>query len=162
VISGQKFEHLNSVRHRDEAWLKILESSIAVKVRIVAEDPLEQGIRKLLNFGHSIGHALESYFLETEHPITHGEAVAIGMICELPPSPLRAALMDTLRPVFGHQNIPVSAFPRIWELMLQDKKNEAGQVNMAVPAEQPFALRMEKMEEAVLVRRLAGYNGLGC
>ena len=47
------------------------------------QDPKEQNLRKILNFGHTIGHAVESYFLETEHKenLTHGEAIAIGMVC---------------------------------------------------------------------------------
>jgi 3-dehydroquinate synthase len=71
-----------SHRLTTSAWLDLLRASIAVKVRIVQEDPLEKGIRALLNFGHTIGHAVESYFLETNEPLTHGEAVAVGMICE--------------------------------------------------------------------------------
>lgn len=66
-------------------WFDLLRASIAVKVRIVSEDPLEKGLRALLNFGHTIGHAIESYFLQTDQPLTHGEAVAIGMVCEAPP-----------------------------------------------------------------------------
>ena len=68
-------------------WHDLLCASIAVKVRVVTEDPLEKGLRALLNYGHTIGHAIESYFLHTEHPLTHGEAVAIGMICEGPLTP---------------------------------------------------------------------------
>lgn len=97
-------------------WHDLLCASIAVKVRVVAEDPLEKGLRALLNYGHTIGHALESYFLHTEHPLTHGEAVAIGMICE--------GARDSTDPGrhFGHRPIPESSFPALWKLMLQDKR----------------------------------------
>jgi len=63
---------------------KFITHSIKIKTRIVNLDTYEKGIRKSLNFGHSIGHALESYFLlnHPENPIYHGEAVAMGMICE--------------------------------------------------------------------------------
>ena len=59
-----------------------LEKSILIKKNIVESDPFEQGLRKVLNFGHTIGHALESYALTTKTPLLHGEAIAAGMICE--------------------------------------------------------------------------------
>ena len=50
-----------------------------IKREIVAKDPTENGLRKILNFGHTLGHAIESYCLTTDHPLLHGEAVALGM-----------------------------------------------------------------------------------
>lgn len=125
----------------------LLPASIAVKVRIVQEDPLERGLRALLNFGHTTGHALESFFLETDTPLTHGEAVAIGMICESwlaygddPRTTKTAALIARF---FPPRPIPETAFPALWALMRQDKKNASGTVRMAVPeAGKTFALRM--------------------
>ena len=61
---------------------QMVEDSVAVKQRIVTEDPTEQGIRKALNLGHTTGHAFESYAL-SKQPILHGYAVAYGLICEL-------------------------------------------------------------------------------
>jgi 3-dehydroquinate synthase len=57
--------------------------SVAIKNEITIEDPHEKGIRKALNFGHTIGHAVETYSLinDKDH-LSHGEAIAIGMICE--------------------------------------------------------------------------------
>ena len=63
-------------------WLPVLVPSLRIKQAIVEEDPFEKDIRKALNFGHTIGHALEGYALETGHPLLHGEAIAIGMYCE--------------------------------------------------------------------------------
>ena len=54
-----------------------------IKKMIVAEDPFERGRRKILNFGHTIGHAIESHFLTSENPLLHGEAVVLGMWCAL-------------------------------------------------------------------------------
>uniref|UniRef100_UPI0040491B1F 3-dehydroquinate synthase n=1 Tax=Flavobacterium sp. TaxID=239 RepID=UPI0040491B1F len=67
-----------------ENLLQLIYHSVQIKTKIVAEDPFEQGIRKALNFGHTIGHAIESYFLalDDSEPILHGEAVAAGMIIE--------------------------------------------------------------------------------
>jgi 3-dehydroquinate synthase len=64
-------------------WTEIIRDSVALKQRIVAEDPLEAGPRKLLNFGHTVGHALESYLLtQPGREALHGEAVAAGIVCE--------------------------------------------------------------------------------
>lgn len=61
---------------------KIIHKSAIDKITVVENDEKENGYRKILNFGHTIGHALETWFMKTDNPITHGEAVAAGMICE--------------------------------------------------------------------------------
>jgi 3-dehydroquinate synthase len=55
---------------------------VAIKSHFVTQDPFDKGVRKALNFGHTIGHAIESYYLSTSTPLLHGEAVAMGMIAE--------------------------------------------------------------------------------
>jgi len=67
---------------RDWNWEFIVLKSIEIKNNIVLQDPLEKGERKKLNFGHTVAHAIESLFLEDNISILHGEAVAIGLICE--------------------------------------------------------------------------------
>jgi 3-dehydroquinate synthase len=64
-------------------WLPVIKRSIKIKSEIVDKDPYEKGIRKSLNFGHTIGHAIESIYLKKGKPILHGEAIAAGMECEL-------------------------------------------------------------------------------
>ncbi len=144
-IGGQLSE---SLKLSESSWLETLRASIAVKARVVQEDPLENGLRAILNFGHTIGHALESYFLETKEPLTHGEAVAIGMICE------GWLALSTPPP------IPESAFPEIWNLMLQDKKNAAGKVRMAVPGAEPFSMRILEPSREEIEQSLLFYNSL--
>lgn len=63
-------------------WLEIIKHSVAIKSKIVSSDPFEKGERKILNLGHTIGHAIESHLLDTHVSVTHGEAVAAGIICE--------------------------------------------------------------------------------
>ncbi|WP_223649234.1 3-dehydroquinate synthase [Hymenobacter psoromatis] len=64
-------------------WTPVIRHSVAIKEAIVAQDPHESGPRKLLNFGHTVGHALESYLLARPgRAVRHGEAVAAGMVCE--------------------------------------------------------------------------------
>lgn len=117
-----------------------LSHSLGVKKAIVARDPFENGIRKALNFGHTIGHAVESYFLETEKPLLHGEAVAVGMICESWISMKKTGLAERdfekirsfLTRVFGEIELPETAFPTLLETMRHDKKNVGGEIRFAL------------------------------
>ncbi len=68
---------LNSENIKD-----LIKESVQIKLEITEKDPFEKGLRKILNFGHTIGHAIESEFLLTEDPLLHGEAIAIGMLVE--------------------------------------------------------------------------------
>ena len=63
-------------------WDSLIVQSARNKVDIVRHDIHEKGIRKILNFGHTVGHAIESFYITKGQPVTHGEAVAAGMICE--------------------------------------------------------------------------------
>ena len=143
-------------------WFDVLRASIAVKVRVVQEDPLEKGIRALLNYGHTVGHAVESYFLETEAPLTHGEAIAIGMICEsrIVADAMLDDIIRTVQRHYAHRPVPEAAFPAIWELMQQDKKNAAGKVRMAVPAGSPFAMKLYEPLPDEVTAGLLFYNAL--
>ncbi|WGH27105.1 MAG: 3-dehydroquinate synthase [Candidatus Shikimatogenerans bostrichidophilus] len=69
--------------YKNIKWDKIIYKAILIKKKIIDKDPYEKlGIRKILNFGHTIGHSIESFFLSKNKKITHGEAIALGMICE--------------------------------------------------------------------------------
>jgi 3-dehydroquinate synthase len=61
---------------------KSLKSLFRSKREVVEKDPKEAGLRKILNFGHTIGHAFESFYLDTDKHLLHGEAIAVGMVCE--------------------------------------------------------------------------------
>lgn len=63
--------------------IDLLARTIAIKAKVVDADKYEDGLRKILNFGHSVGHALESYFATTDAVISHGYAIALGMQVEL-------------------------------------------------------------------------------
>lgn len=115
----------------------IVSASIEVKRRIVAADPLEQHLRKKLNFGHTIGHAVESYFLATPTPLLHGEAVIIGMICEsflshhygLLSQKQLDEIVNFCKKNYPIIKLPTAAYQQIIELMMQDKKNENNTIN---------------------------------
>ena len=117
-------------------WKQIIAHSVAIKSEVVAEDFQESGRRKILNFGHTIGHAVESYFLDTEHPLLHGEAIAIGMVAESFLSEQRAGLPAAdkesikafLLKTYDHRPIPDEALADIVILAQQDKKNTRAQI----------------------------------
>jgi 3-dehydroquinate synthase len=112
-------------------WTGIIKKSIEIKSAIVEKDPLEKGLRKILNFGHTIGHALESLSLETEHPLLHGEAIAIGMLCEAYYSNKVLSLSDSeLEEIIGaiisiYPYCPLVFFnaEKFESLLMNDKKN---------------------------------------
>lgn len=119
----------------------IIQHSIAIKSAVVAADPTEKGLRKILNFGHTLGHAIESFYLP--HPtkkLLHGEAIAIGMICEswlsLDQKLISKAEFDDITTyilsIYGKVNIDKADFEYIIPLTLQDKKNSHGSVNFSL------------------------------
>ena len=118
---------------------RMLADSVAVKQRIVTEDPTEKGIRKALNLGHTIGHAFESYALEHK-PVLHGYAVAWGLICELYLSAIKTGFpsdkmhqtVNFIKEHYGKMTITCDDYPTLLELMTHDKKNVAGIINFTL------------------------------
>jgi len=119
-------------------WTPIIQHSVGIKAGIVAQDPLERGPRKLLNFGHTVGHALESYLLtQPGREVRHGEAIAAGMVCESWLSVQRGLLSAE---ALGHIEVLIAkSFEKILFVALeleaiaayaaQDKKNEGTRIN---------------------------------
>lgn len=126
------------LHHQDLETL--LAHSVDFKRGVVATDPKEKGLRKILNFGHTVGHAIESYFLESGHRIFHGEAIAVGMIAEAHISATKNLLKQKgldeisayLKKVYPRITLPQDR-ASIVELMLQDKKNKGNKILMALP-----------------------------
>ncbi|MCB0514673.1 MAG: 3-dehydroquinate synthase [Chitinophagales bacterium] len=84
IADAAYWQELTNQRPEDIAdWTSLIEQSIAIKYEVVRLDPLEKSWRKILNFGHTVGHAVESWALQQQMDILHGEAVGIGMIAEL-------------------------------------------------------------------------------
>ena len=118
---------------------RMVADSVKVKEGIVAEDPTEQGIRKALNLGHTVGHAFESLALQRQ-PVLHGYAVAWGLVCELYLSAVKTGfptdkMRQTVRFVFDHYGrMPVTCddYPTLLELMTHDKKNTGRTINFTL------------------------------
>ena len=127
------------VEVKSEQFAAAIEESVAVKQRIVTEDPTEKGIRKALNLGHTAGHAFESLALERQ-PVLHGYAVAWGLVVELYLSAVKCGFpADRLRQTanfikeyYGRMAITCDDYPRLLELMHHDKKNQGEAINFTL------------------------------
>jgi 3-dehydroquinate synthase len=112
----------------------IMADSCSIKAKVVMSDETETGPRNLLNFGHTIGHAVESLSLETDHPLLHGEAVSIGMVVEATISSDKGliAMEDAarLKHLLQQAGLPVSVPPHDMSALMgkmhSDKKNVGG------------------------------------
>ncbi len=124
-----------------ESFANLIQRSVEIKNNIVNQDPYESSLRKALNFGHTIGHAVESYSLEGENKaLLHGEAVAVGMICEaylsyrkkwLKEEELQA-ITNFLLGIFPAFVLNEMTFHRLIELMRNDKKNQGNTINFTL------------------------------
>jgi 3-dehydroquinate synthase len=119
-----------------------IKPSVAVKSEVVKEDPYEKGLRKILNFGHTLGHAIESYFLVTpsKQRLLHGEAIAIGMVleaylsiecCGLSPEEAKEIKL-VFQKFYPQVEIKEEDVDAILALLRHDKKNKAGRINFVL------------------------------
>ncbi len=136
LISDSIFWHMLSSTSNNTKIEDVITKSILLKNAIVKKDPLENGIRKSLNFGHTIGHAIESMSLTSLKPLLHGEAIVIGMITEcwisyhkklLSKKDLNS-ISSTLITLFKPSLFKVKSIKPLLELMKNDKKNEKGKI----------------------------------
>lgn len=117
----------------------MLDKSVRIKERIVAEDPHEKGIRKALNLGHTFGHAFESWAMKRQ-PVLHGYAVAFGLIAELYlattqtdfPTERMRQTVNFIRAYYGSLPITCNDYPELIELMHHDKKNRGNEINVTL------------------------------
>ena len=136
----EKFLDLKSIDFAD--FDDFIYRSVSIKNEIVIQDPTEKNIRKALNFGHTLGHAVESYFLESENKTTllHGEAIAAGMILESFISKEKNLITidefyqikNTIKSIFEDIVFEENDLKPIIELLIHDKKNEYGSVQFAL------------------------------
>ena len=139
----------------------MVHKSVQIKNKVVLDDLHESGLRKTLNFGHTVGHAIESYFLDSESKkdLTHGEAIAAGMVAELYYSSnicdLPRAHAEELK-VFAHQfygkiDLQEEDVKPIMDLMIYDKKNINGKINFVL-LEEMESCRIDQQVPQDLIR----------
>ncbi len=126
------FENLDLNHWENSNWTELIRHSVEIKKSVVLEDPKEAGLRKILNYGHTIGHAFETYYLDGPKHLLHGEAIAAGMICEGWLSSKKLSFSETelkqiekaFLTIFGKIQIESTEIESILDFCLQDKKNE--------------------------------------
>ena len=144
-------------------WADEIFHSVAVKKDVVTEDPTEQGLRKILNFGHTIGHAIESLSLTTDKPLLHGEAIGLGMIAEtylseqtneLSSEATEAVVLYLSQIYKGVHADTLSKEDKLIELMKSDKKNKGGKTLFVLLDQIGQATFDHEVEEAEVKKAL--------
>lgn len=140
ITYWNKFQDLSKLAFNDLD--ELIYESVLIKKRVVEIDPLENGLRKTLNFGHTLGHAIESYFLSNPNKKTllHGEAIIIGMVlaCYISseltgfPKQTTIAIKNLFINYYGKVTINESDYPAIIVLLKYDKKNNHGNINFVL------------------------------
>jgi len=140
ISDAAMWQGIRSKSLQEQDWETLVQHSVRFKKSITDADPREKGLRKILNFGHTIGHALESYFLAEGNRIFHGEAIAMGMVMEsfiareknlINPGELDE-ITSFLINIFEKQEMPWGDSALI-QLTKQDKKNKGNDILMALP-----------------------------
>ncbi len=138
ICSATQWKTLSQIAHfKNTDWSAHITPSLMIKKRVVVKDPFEMNVRKSLNFGHTIGHAVESFFLEKENALLHGEAIAIGMVCEAYLAHKKMGLSQVeleeitqfILKTYKKQLLPAEHFPEMIAIMAKDKKNEGATIN---------------------------------
>ncbi len=169
IADADAFKQLETLNLKSETadWNSIVERNVNIKSFIVEQDPHEKGIRKVLNFGHTVGHAIETYFLKSNNKkLLHGEAIAAGMIYEsfiseklnLITALELVSISKLLVHYFKLPPVPESSFDEILQLMKQDKKNKANQFQFTLLKGIGNYSINNSVEESVVVESLNYYN----
>ena len=158
IANESYYTYLETTPLPDINWPEAISDSIAIKNSIVEIDPFEENIRKALNFGHTVGHALETYFLNNSDDILHGEAVAAGIICasfiSVEKLHLDKKSLDRINELiiahFGLLDLDSNAIGKVINLIKADKKNESGKILMTLlPRIGDVEVNVEVSEEEV-------------
>ena len=141
IFQGNLWKELQTFSFNELPNEKLITDAVKNKIGIVIMDPVEKGIRKTLNFGHTIGHAIESWsLLNDRNPLLHGEAIAAGMICEAWLSNQKTGLSqmelvsicNLILKQFPKYIIPKSSLSHLMQLIWQDKKNTQDHIQFSL------------------------------
>ncbi|MDO5608783.1 MAG: 3-dehydroquinate synthase [Capnocytophaga sp.] len=147
---------------------QLIYDSVVIKNNVVRQDPTEKGLRKALNFGHTLGHAIESYLLDnpTKKPLLHGEAIAVGMvlaaylsseICNFPKEQTDD-IKKVLSEYFPKVIFEPSDIERIIGLLKFDKKNSHGNINFLLLSEIGVPVFDQKIDNKLIHQAFAYYE----
>lgn len=138
LIADQKiWKQLSSVDDiKDLDFEEIVFESVMIKKKVTEQDPFEKGLRKILNFGHTVGHAVETLSFKTDQPLLHGEAIAIGMViesyCAMKLGTLDVNAYDEIKSqikrLYGNKHKSLPELHQLIQIMNHDKKNQNNQI----------------------------------
>jgi 3-dehydroquinate synthase len=138
-------------------------TSVRIKASVVDEDETEQGPRKLINLGHTVGHAIEALSWETDHPLLHGEAVSIGLCIEADLSRRQGLIglaeVKEISAALSHAGLPTHSphlpIDRLMDEMRHDKKDERGQIEFTLLRDIGDAFYNQVVPDEVLTSAIA-------
>lgn len=161
ITDKEYFQFVTSKKPQEfsqEELVAIIKRSCQIKTDIVSRDEKENGLRKLLNFGHTIGHAIESLSQDTNHPLLHGEAVSIGMVAEGQISKLLGLFSEEEYAIL-EQSIIQAGLPtkasrinanEVMGKIKSDKKNENGKINWTLLQGIGKAIYNQEVDDAIV------------
>lgn len=142
IADGAKWQEIRAKDFEQQNWPDLIAHSVKIKQQVVDQDPTEKGLRKILNFGHTLGHAVETCFLNkpANQRLFHGEAIAVGMIMEAYLSFERKMIdQQTLTDIeeflfatYGKVKIKPEDVEQIIALTRQDKKNKGKEIRFSL------------------------------
>lgn len=142
IADAKKWEEIRTIEFDKQNWSDLISHSVKIKQQVVAQDPKEKGLRKILNFGHTLGHAVETHLLNKslKEKLLHGEAIAVGMIMEaylsysrkMIDQQLLAQIEEFIFATYGKINLGEDDVVPILELTHQDKKNRGNQIRFSL------------------------------
>lgn len=156
ISSKEHWEELKSLDINNIST-DVLYKSIQIKAEVVDNDPTEKGLRKVLNLGHTIGHAIEGLFIE-DHYYTHGECVAWGMFVEAAISKQIGLLSNddydeissVIREFFPDMSISSDQFDGLITIMKNDKKNNSSKINFSLPSKIGSVIFDQQIDDSVI------------
>lgn len=140
IRDERKWREISQKNIEEQNWEDLIRHSVEIKKKITEEDPTEKNIRKILNFGHTLGHAIETFYLGTKNHLLHGEAIAVGMITEAYIAFKRKmiskeqlnAIEEFIFTIYSAVEIPLADHSKIISHTLQDKKNIGNSVRFSL------------------------------
>jgi 3-dehydroquinate synthase len=167
IRDAAKWQVIRRLELQDMPLPELIQHSVEIKKAIVMEDPTEKGVRKILNFGHTIGHAVETFYLERER-LLHGEAIAVGMICEAYLAYARNLITEAelgeieefLFSVYGSVPLSPEDFSAIAALAAQDKKNRGSKIYAALLQGIGSAVYDVHLSKNDIIKALKYYSGI--
>ena len=134
ITDNNLWNHLKNNPFQELDWEEIIETSVQIKNKIVISDPKEKGERKKLNFGHTFGHAIESYYLQKGTPILHGEAIFMGIILESELSSLSVSEKNDIKNyILSNFSLPYTpSKSNLLNFLRNDKKNFEEKINFSL------------------------------